>query len=326
MIFVTGGGGYIGSVVVRLLIENDYEVVVYDNLSRGHLSAIDKRAIFIKGDLANKDLLSDVFKKYPIEAVLHFAAYIEVGESVKYPTLFFDNNLKNCINLLNSMCENGCYKIIFSSSAAVYGEPIYLPIKEDHPLLPINPYGETKRLIEELLFSYEKYCGLKFISLRYFNVAGAYDNLGEDHRPETHLIPLIVKAALGKERIFKIYGDDYPTRDGTCIRDYIHVYDLAIAHILALKKLLKEEKSEVYNLGSEKGYSVKEVFETACEVIGKEIPYEIVERRPGDVPILIASSEKIKKELGWKREKGDLKIIIKDTFEWQKKFPLGYPD
>jgi UDP-glucose 4-epimerase len=326
MILVTGGAGYIGSVVVKLLIENGYEVIVYDNLSRGHLSAVDKRAIFVKGDLADKKLIEEVFRKYPIEAVLHFAAYIEVGESVKYPTLFFDNNVKNCINLLNAMCENNCKKIIFSSSAAVYGEPLTIPIKEDHPLVPINPYGETKRYIEELLFTYEKYCDLKFISLRYFNVAGADGNLGEDHRPETHLIPLIVKAALGKERIFKIYGDDYPTRDGTCIRDYIHVYDLATAHILALEKLLKEEKSAVYNLGSENGYSVKEVFETACEVIGKKIPYEIVGRRPGDVPILIASSQKIKKELGWQRKKDDLKIIISDTFEWQKRFPNGYPD
>lgn len=326
MILVTGGAGYIGSVVVKLLIENGYEVVVYDNLSRGYFSAVDKRAVFIKGDMADKNLFSEVFKKYPIEAVLHFAAYIEAGESVKYPTLFFDNNVKNCINLLNVICENNCRKIIFSSSAAVYGEPLSIPIKENHPLLPINPYGETKRFIEELLLTYERYCGLKFISLRYFNVAGAYENLGEDHRPETHLIPLIVKAALGKERIFKIYGDDYPTRDGTCIRDYIHIYDLADAHILALKKLLQEEESKVYNLGSENGYSVKEVFETACEVIGKEIPYEIGERRPGDVPISIASSQKIKKELGWKRAKDDLKVIIQDTYEWQKNFPCGYPD
>jgi UDP-glucose 4-epimerase len=323
-VLVTGGAGYIGSVTGKLLLKENHDVIIFDNLSRGHKAAVPEGTIFIQGDLANPVLLNKIFKDHRIECVIHFAAASLVEESVKNPNLYFLNNVVNGVNLLKAMVENNVLKIIFSSSAAVYGVPDKVPITEQAKINPINPYGGTKRIFENLLEEYDKACGLKHVSLRYFNVAGAYEELGEDHCPETHLIPLILQTALGKQKTFEIFGDDYDTRDGTCIRDYIHIYDLGIAHLLAMKILDKDSK--VFNLGSENGVTVKEVFANACEVTKKDIPTKIVGRRAGDPPALIASSQKIKKELGWQPKRTNLKTIIQDAWEWHQTHPNGYPE
>ena len=323
-VLVTGGAGYIGSITTKLLLANNHEVIILDNLSRGHKAAILKGTIFIQGDLVDPAILKKLFIEHRIECVIHFAAASLIEESVKSPNRYFLNNVVNGVNLLKAMVENNVLKVIFSSSAAVYGSPDIMPIPETTQIKPINPYGGTKRIFENLLEEYDKACGLKYVTLRYFNVAGAYEEFGEDHRPETHLIPLILKTALGKQKDFEIFGDDYDTRDGTCIRDYIHVYDVAIAHLLALKKLA--QVSKIYNLGSENGATVKEVFRTACEVTGKQIPTKIVGRRAGDPPILIASSQKIKKELGWQPQRTNLKTIIQDAWSWHQAYPQGYPE
>ncbi len=323
-VLVTGGAGYIGSVTSKLLLEDNHEVVIFDNLSYGHKAAIPKSVTFIQGDLVNQSIITKVFKEHKIDCAIHLAAFIQAEESVQNPNLYFYNNVINGFNLLKAMVENNVFKIIFSSTAAVYGIPDQVPIPENANINPINPYGGTKRIFENLLEEYDKAYGLKYISLRYFNVAGAYGRLGEDHRPETHLIPLIIKTALGNQKTFEIFGDDYDTRDGTCIRDYIHVYDLSIAHLLAMKYL--DEKSKIFNLGSENGATVKEVFTTACQITKKDIPTKVVGRRSGDTPILIASSQKIKQELGWKPKKTLLKTIIQDAWEWHKAYPNGYPE
>ncbi|MEO0049519.1 MAG: UDP-glucose 4-epimerase GalE [candidate division WOR-3 bacterium] len=322
-VLVTGGAGYIGSVTTRLLIEAGYEVIVYDNLSQGHRAAVLKPARLIVGDLGDAQHLDRVMRDEKPDAVMHFAGLIAVGESVQKPELYFYNNVACGINLLNSCLRYQVKKLIFSSTAAVYGLPEKIPITEECPLAPANPYGDTKKIFEDLLCAYSRAGGLRFCSLRYFNVAGAYAGLGEDHRPETHLIPRILRSLLHQGETFEIYGDDYPTPDGTCIRDYIHIYDLAKAHILALEAL--QGNNLIYNLGSEKGYSVREVFATAERVTGKKIPFKIVGRREGDVPVLIASSAKIKKELGW-RPTRNLEEMINDAWEWHKANPRGYPD
>ena len=321
-ILVTGGAGYIGSHTVRELLNKDYKVVVYDNLSTGHREFVPKDAIFIKGDLKDKKKLDSVFKKYKIDSVMHFAAFIEAGESVKYPLSFYENNVVNSLNLFKVMIKNNVKKIIFSSSAAIYGIPKNIPVKEDDPTNPINPYGHTKLVVEEILEYLDKAYGIKFIALRYFNAAGAAldSTIGEKHSSETHLIPIILNVALNKKKNIKIFGTDYPTKDSTCIRDFIHVTDLANAHILALKALNKKNaKSKYYNLGSEKGYSVKEVIDVCRKVTGHKIPEVKSNRRPGDPPVLIASSEKIKKELKWKPKHTDLNIIVKSSWNWIKK-------
>ncbi|MEO0004847.1 MAG: UDP-glucose 4-epimerase GalE [candidate division WOR-3 bacterium] len=322
-VLVTGGAGYIGSVTTRLLIEAGYEVIVYDNLSQGHRAAVLKPARLIIGDLGDAQHLDRVMRDEKPDAVMHFAGLIAVGESVQKPELYFYNNVACGINLLNSCLRYQVKKLIFSSTAAVYGLPEKIPITEECPLAPANPYGDTKKIFEDLLCAYSRAGGLRFCSLRYFNVAGAYAGLGEDHRPETHLIPRILRSLLHQGETFEIYGDDYPTPDGTCIRDYIHIYDLAKAHILALEAL--QGNNLIYNLGSEKGYSVREVFATAERVTGKKIPFKIVGRREGDVPVLIASSAKIKKELGW-RPTRNLEEMINDAWEWHRANPRGYPD
>jgi UDP-glucose 4-epimerase len=265
-----------------------------------------------------------VFKKYRFSVVFHFASFIENELSFKRPHQFLKNNTEPIFNLLNVMLANRCEKIVISSSAAVYGLPEKIPLTEDCPLKPNSPYGESKKLLEEIIAGYARWCGIRYASLRYFNAGGAYKDLGEDHRPETHLIPLILKTALGQKKRFKIFGADYETRDGTCIRDYIHVYDLAKAHILAMKAL--EEGNKIYNLGSGKGFTVKEVLKKCQEVTGREIPYEITGRRIGDIPVLIASAEKIKEELGWKTEMSDLETIIKTAWDWLREHPKGYGD
>ncbi len=319
-ILVTGGAGYIGTHLVKTLLEEKFEVFVIDNLSKGHKDLIPGGK-FIKGDLANFNLLSKITKNTDFDAVIHLAADSLVGESMNNPGKYYKNNIMNGINLLETMVENNIFNIVFSSTAAIYGNPESIPIKEKHPKKPTNPYGESKLFFEKILRRYEDIYKIKSISLRYFNAAGADSSgkIGELHDPETHLIPIVLKEAVKKRSNLKVFGDDYPTEDGTCVRDYVHVSDLADAHILSLKSLIKDGKSTTYNLGSQKGYSVKEVIETASEVVNKEIGYEISERRKGDPPVLVADSEKIRKDLGWIPQYKSLKEIIKTAWKWHRK-------
>jgi UDP-glucose 4-epimerase len=325
-IFVTGGAGYIGSHVVKELLRRNYQPIVFDNLQTGHQIAA-KGALFIEGDLSDQKKLKDTFQSHPIGAVMHFAADCLVGESVQNPLTYFNNNVKNGLNLVETMEAFKVRKFIFSSSAAVYGEPKTLPIGEDHPCLPTNPYGETKWIFEKVLQAFHDGGKLDFISLRYFNAAGAdpESKLGEDHFPETHLIPLVIKAALNGTSV-PVFGTDYPTPDGTCIRDYIHVTDLAHAHILALQKLDQERISAIYNLGNGNGFSVREVIEAIRRISGKEIASVDSSRRPGDPARLVASSEKIREELGWIPRFPDLERIVKTAWEWHRNHPKGYDD
>ena len=327
-IFITGGAGYIGSHVVKRLIELKHKVIIYDNLSKGHIESVNKEALFIEGNLSDKAKINSTFKERKIDAVMHFAGYIVVSESMKDFDSYFQNNVTNSINLLEAMKENNVNKIIFSSSAAVYGEPNKIPIDENEPIKPKNPYGFTKVVFEDILNWYDQLHGIKSISLRYFNAAGADSSgeIGEDHNPETHLIPNILFVALKKNKVVEIFGTDYDTKDGTCIRDYIHVLDLADAHILAFNALNDGKETTAYNLGSEKGYSVKEILDVTKQVTGKEIQVKESERREGDSAILLASSEKIKKELGWNPTHSDIKTIVKDAWNWYKKHPDGYKE
>lgn len=325
-ILVTGGAGYIGSHVVRELLRQNRKPVVFDNLQTGHQNAA-KGAPCIKGDLSDHKTLKEIFQCHPIDAVMHFAADCLVGESVQNPVKYFNNNVKNSIQLLEIMEVFEIRKIIFSSSAAVYGEPKTIPIGEDHPCLPANPYGETKWIFEKVLQAFHDQGKLNFISLRYFNAAGAdpAGKFGEDHFPETHLIPLVIKAALDGTSV-SVFGTDYPTPDGTCIRDYIHVSDLAHAHILALKKLEQERISGIYNLGNGNGFSVREVIETVKKISGREVASIDSARRPGDPARLVASSKKIREELGWAPNFPDLETIVETAWKWHRDHPKGYGD
>jgi UDP-glucose 4-epimerase len=317
-ILVTGGAGYIGSVVTEELIKDAHSVVVYDNLVKGHREAVASQAEFIFGDLTETEKLFDVLRRHETEAVIHMAAHSLVGESVENPAKYYQNNVVAGLSLLDAMNEASVKKIVFSSTAAVYGEPKKQPIKETDKTQPTNPYGESKLAFEQALKWYEKAYGIHYASLRYFNAAGASANFGERHDPETHLIPIILQAAQGKREYIEVYGDDYPTADGTCIRDYIHVIDLARAHIAALQIL--DERSAIYNLGcGGEGYSVKQVIDAAKEVTGKEINVRYGKRRAGDPATLIASSDRIRKELGWKPERQDLKAIIESAWKWLQK-------
>ena len=328
MYLVTGGAGYIGSNMTFRLLDEGYEVVVFDSLETGHIEIINKmksmsdKIHFVKGDLKNKDDIKKVFKEYKIDAVLHFAAYALVGESVKEPKKYWHNNVFGSLNLLDSMVENNVDKIVFSSTCATYGEPKYVPIDEAHPQNPINPYGQTKLAVEKIMDDYDRAYGLKSVRLRYFNVAGADKKLrtGEWHNIETHLIPNILKSTLEENRIFSIFGDDYDTKDGTCVRDYIDMEDLIEAHILALKYLEKGGKTNFFNLGTEEGNSVKEVFECAKKITGKDIPYEIKERREGDPAKLIGNNKKAKEILGWS-PKNTISTSIQNAYLWEKKLP-----
>mgnify|MGYP001580345997 CR=1 FL=1 len=324
-VLVTGGTGYIGSHTVKQLIKGNYNITVIDNLQRGHIQSIPKEVNLIKGDLSDQKLLNKVLKEHKIDAVLHFAGFIEAGESMIKPEKYFTNNISNGINLLNVMIKNNVKKIIYSSSAAVYGIPKNNLIKEENETKPINPYGETKLIFEKILKWYEHAYGLKYVSLRYFNAAGAdiSGEIGEDHDPETHLIPLIMQAALGKRENIQIFGTDYETKDGTCIRDYIHVTDLADAHILALKWLIKGKESRVFNLGNGNGFSVKEIIDLSRKITGKDIPIVEASRREGDPARLVASSDKIKKELKW-NPRYDIKKIIETAWNWHKNHPKGF--
>jgi UDP-glucose 4-epimerase len=320
VILVTGGAGYIGSHVVKELRRKGYRPLVYDNLSTGHRWAI-KGDELIEGDLGDKRRVEEILHKEKPVAVMHFAASAVVGESVERPELYFRNNVINSFNLLEAMLAAGVKCFIFSSSAAVYGNPQRVPIVEDHPLSPVNPYGECKVFVEKALRWYEQAHGLRYISLRYFNAAGAdpEGELGEAHDPETHLIPRVLDVAAGKMPFIEIYGIDYDTPDGTCIRDYIHVADLAQAHLLALEALLDGAQSRVYNLGNQRGFSVKEVVDLARAVTNHPIPVQESSRRQGDPPVLVASSERIKKELGWEPRYDTLEIIVETAWRWIKK-------
>ena len=322
-ILVTGGAGYIGSVVSEELLEGGHEVVAYDSLYKGRREAIVSGARFVRADLADHSSLRETLSSHGIEAVIHMAADSLVGESCEQPAKYYRNNLLNGLTLLDAMRETQVSRIVFSSTAAIYGQPEKQPIDESAPTNPTNPYGESKLAFEHALRWYGEAYGLRYASLRYFNAAGASENCGEDHDPETHLIPNTLQAAAGRRKFVEVYGNDYPTKDGTCVRDYIHVIDLARAHILALKAL--DEGSRIYNLGcGGEGYSVNQVIETAREVTGKEIPARVGPRRAGDPAVLVASSEKIKRELGWKPEFQNLRVIVESAWRWVLAHPNGY--
>ncbi|NBJ68262.1 MULTISPECIES: UDP-glucose 4-epimerase GalE [Clostridia] len=325
-ILVLGGAGYIGSHAVYQLMDKGEEVVVVDNLETGHLGAIHPKATFYQGDIRNQDFLRTVFANESIEAVIHFAANSLVGESMEKPLKYFDNNVYGTQVLLQVMTEYDVKQIVFSSTAATYGEPEAVPITETMPTNPTSTYGETKLTMEKLMKWTEKAHGTNYVSLRYFNVAGARETgeIGEDHQPETHLIPIVLQTALGQRDHITIFGDDYDTEDGTCIRDYIHVEDLIAAHLLALDYLQRGGESNVFNLGSSQGFSVKEIIHTAREVTGKVIPAQIGKRRAGDPSALIATSEKAKRILGWNPERTLITKIIQDAWNWHVGHPNGY--
>jgi UDP-glucose 4-epimerase len=324
-VLIIGGAGYIGSHMCKYLANHGYTPVVLDNLIYGHREAV-KWGPFIEGSMADAPLLKQIFSEHEIAAVMHFAAFCYVGESVTEPAKYYQNNVAATLTLLQTMVEQRVNNFIFSSSCATYGEPVEIPMTEDHPKNPINPYGRTKLMVEQILEDFREAYGLKSTSLRYFNAAGAdpEGELGEDHRPDTHLIPLVLQTALRQREAINIFGDDYPTKDGTCIRDYIHIEDLSQAHLLALEKLFKGEPGDQYNLGNGDGHSVKEVIETAREVTGKTIPAQVTERRAGDPAVLISSSDKAFKELGWKPQYPDLKDIIATAWRWHSSNPSGY--
>jgi len=318
-ILVTGGAGYIGSHVLKALLKEGHQVVTFDNLQKGYKKAVTGGK-FVKGDLADKELLNQVMEKNQIEGVIHLAADSLVGESMENPGKYYRNNFANGINLLEAVVKNGVKNIVFSSTAAVYGEPDQIPIKEDNQTEPTSTYGESKLFFEKALKRYDDIYDLKYVSLRYFNAAGAdpEGEIGEAHDPETHLIPIVLQTALGIRDKIYIFGDDYPTRDGSCIRDYIHVNDLAAAHVLAVEALADGKESSIYNLGNGEGYSVKEVINTVKEVTGRDFEVEVSERRAGDPAVLIASSDKIQKELNWQPQYPELEKIISTAWKWHK--------
>lgn len=325
-VLVCGGAGYIGSHTVYELLDKGYEVLVADNLETGHKEAVPDGVPLLEGDLRDPEFTDKIFKENKVDAVIDFAAYSLVGVSVTKPLEYFHNNMYGTMNLLTSMQKYGVNYIVFSSTAATYGEPKNIPILETDPTVPTNPYGETKLCVEKMLKWTANATDLRYAVLRYFNVAGAHKSgkIGEDHRPETHIIPNILKVALGERKSFSLFGDDYDTPDGTCVRDYIHVTDLADAHILALKKIMDENVNKTYNLGNGKGFSNKQLVEAAIKVTGKDIPYSIEARRAGDPSTLVASSEKAIEELNWKPKYNSLDTIIETAWRWHVNHPNGY--
>jgi UDP-glucose 4-epimerase len=324
-ILVLGGAGYIGSHMAKFLRERGEEHLVFDNLEQGHQRAACDSP-FVRGDLREPDHLRRVFTAFPIDVVMHFAAYISVGESVREPAKYWNNNTVGVYTLLEEMRRAKIDKFVFSSTAAIFGEPEYVPIDEDHPKNPTNPYGDTKLAVERMLHSYDVGYGRHSVALRYFNAAGADPDgdLGEDHHPEEHIVPVAIEAALGKRSGLKIFGADYDTPDGTCVRDYIHVFDLAQAHLLAVRHLREGGDSRRYNLGNGNGFSVRQVIETVERVVGNEIPKEEAPRRPGDPATLIASSERIRKDWGWTPEYPDLETMVRHAWDWRRANPDGY--
>jgi len=322
-ILVTGGAGYIGSVMVAQLLAKGYEPIVFDDLSHGHRAALPSAAKLIVGDVADRAALDEAFTKYEPQAVMHFAAFIEAGESMQRPEKYFRNNTANALTLLEAVLAHGVKRFVFSSTAALYGTPEKTPIAEEAPLQPTNAYGESKLLVEQMLDWLQRIHGLRYSCLRYFNAAGAAGEQGEDHHPESHLIPIALQVALGEHKALAIFGTDYPTPDGTCVRDYVHVSDLAAAHLLVLEAL-KEKERLIYNLGNGRGFSVREVIDTVRKITGHAIPAKESQRRPGDPSVLVASSEKIKRELGWSPQYADLESIVRSAWNWRKANPNGY--
>lgn len=323
-ILVTGGAGYIGSIVVEQLINQGDEVVVIDNLLFGHREAVHPAAEFVPGDLADRAAVEALFDAHTFDGIMHFASHTLVGESMERPFLYLGDNVRNALNLLEEAAAHGVKRFILSSTANLFDRPQRMPIDEEERIVPGSPYGESKHIIERMLYWLDRTHGLRYATLRYFNAAGASPTgeRGEDHDPETHLIPRVLQVALGQRDKITIYGNDYPTRDGTCVRDYIHIVDLAQAHILALRAL--DQGSRTYNLGNGQGYSVKEVIDTCRQVTGQPIPADIGPRRPGDPATLVASSEKIKRELGWEPKYPDLHTIIEHAWQWHHTHPNGY--
>ncbi len=323
-ILVTGGAGYIGSIVVEELIREGERVIVLDNLSQGHRAAVHPGAVFVYGDLADRAAVKALFDTYEIGAVMHFASNTLVGESMEQPFKYLGENVTNGLNLLQEAIAHGVRRFILSSTANLFDDPQRMPIDERERIIPGSPYGESKHILERILHWMDRVYGMRYAALRYFNAAGASPTgeRGEDHDPETHLIPRVLQVALGQREKITIFGDDYPTHDGTCVRDYIHVTDLAQAHILALRAL--DQGSRTYNLGNGQGFTVKEVIQTCREITGHPIPAEVGPRRPGDPAVLVASSEKIRRELGWKPRYPDLRTIVEHAWEWHRTHPHGY--
>ncbi|MDQ4121066.1 MAG: UDP-glucose 4-epimerase GalE [Acidobacteriota bacterium] len=325
-ILVTGGAGYIGSVVVEDLRANGSEVIVLDNLSRGYRGAIDPEVKFYEGSIGDTVLVKRICAENRIQAAMHFSAFIAVGESVEKPSEYYENNTVQTQRLLDALIESGVNKFVFSSTAAVFGEPQYVPLDENHPEKPTSPYGWSKFFVEQIMKDYDRAYGLKFVALRYFNACGATKTRGEHHEPETHLIPLILEAAAGKRPHISVFGDDYDTPDGTAVRDYIHVADLSQAHLLAVKHLQSGGESQFVNLGNGTGFSVLEVVEAARKVTGKQIEVKIAPRRAGDPSRLVADSRKARELLGWNPQFADLETIIESAWDWHQKHPKGYDE
>jgi UDP-glucose 4-epimerase len=328
VILVVGGAGYIGSHMLSLLRDQEYPHLVFDNLEKGHRGALQGSKLII-GDLRSAHDLEQVFRDHPeIDAVMHFAAYTYVGESVTEPAKYWENNTTGVLTILDTMRKFGIKNFVFSSTCATFGNPQYLPLDENHPQNPINPYGQTKLAVERILADYDVAYGLKSVILRYFNAAGAdpEGRIGEDHRPEAHLIPLAIYAAQGKTPPLKVFGNDYDTPDGTCVRDYIHVLDLASAHLLAIDHLRSGGESRAYNLGNGQGFSVKEVIDVVSEVTGQTVPFVLADRRPGDPPRLVGTSEKIRNDWGWSPAYADLRTIVGHAWNWHRTHPDGYMD
>ncbi|AYM02533.1 UDP-glucose 4-epimerase GalE [Levilactobacillus brevis] len=327
-VLVLGGAGYIGSHAVDRLVQKGYDVAVVDNLVTGHRAAVNKKARFYEGDVRDQKFLNDVFDKEDIEGVIHFAAFSVVPESMEKPLKYFDNNTAGMVSLLEVMNKHNVKRIVFSSTAATYGEPKQIPIKETDPQIPTNPYGESKLMMEKIMHWSDQAYGIKFVALRYFNVAGAKEDgsIGEDHHPETHLVPIILQVAAGERKELSIFGDDYPTKDGTNVRDYVHVVDLADAHILALEYLKAGHDSDAFNLGSSTGFSNKEMLEAARKVTGKEIPAKMAPRRAGDPSTLIAASDKAREVLNWQPQFDNVEDIIRTAWNWKQTHPQGYND
>ena len=321
-VLITGGAGYIGSITVEQLIKGGEEVVVFDNLYQGHRDAVHPAAAFVQGDLKDRAAIDAALAAHKPDAIMHFASYTLVGESMQHPFMYIGDNITNGLNLLQSAHEHGVKKFILSSTANLFDKPERMPIDENERIVPGSPYGESKNILERMLYWLDRTQDMRYACLRYFNACGASDERGEDHDPETHIIPLILQVALGQRADFAIFGDDYPTPDGTCIRDYVHVVDLAQAHILALRAL--DEGSRTYNLGSGRGFSVKEVVDMAREVTGRPIATRVVARRPGDPAVLVASSDKIRRELGWSPQYPELRTIMEMAWNWHLSNPNGY--